>query len=148
MALGVSVGRRDIGIPFRHRLSYMGIIPAHFRQRGGWSIEDDPFHSVAERRLRGILNAAENSMIEGAKLVGGVIMIMRGHLATFSSDIGDDELRLIATNLIKMVRRAESKMALEQYVGAELNKLCAAPNPYAAIVSEASALVKNSKSSP
>ncbi len=84
-------------------------------------------------------------MVEEIKLIGGVITMMRGHLATFSSEINDDELRPIATNLVKMIHRGDSKMALEQYVGTELNKLSAAPNPYAAIVGEACVLVKNSK---
>ena len=82
-------------------------------------------------------------MIEDTRLVSGVVVIMRGHLALFSSDIGEDALHPIATNLVKMMRRSESKMAREQYVSTELNKLNAAPNPYKEIVAETCALVKN-----
>jgi hypothetical protein len=76
-------------------------------------------------------------MVEEAKLVTGVITIMRGHLTPFSSDISDDQLRPIARSLVKMICRSEPKRALDQYVGSELIQLSIEPNFYDKIVDEA-----------
>ena len=43
-----------------------------------------------------------------------------------------------------MIRAGGSSMALDQFVGSELNKLAVVPNPYAAIVADTTALIKNS----
>jgi hypothetical protein len=83
-------------------------------------------------------------MIQETKLVSGTATIIRSHLALFSAEITSDQILPIATKLVQMIHRSESKMALDQYVGIELNKLSVAPNPYEAIVTEASLLVKNS----
>jgi hypothetical protein len=78
------------------------------------------------------------------KLIDAILEIMRGHLRLFSSDVATDDLKPIATKLCRRIRAGESKMALDQFVGTELDKLFVAPNPYEQIVAEASALVKNS----
>ena len=83
-------------------------------------------------------------MVEKAKLVTGVITVMRGHLTLFSSDISDDDLRPIARSLVKMICRGEPNRALDQYVGSELNQLSIEPNPYDEIVDEACTIVRNS----
>jgi len=67
-------------------------------------------------------------MVEEAKLVTGVITIMRGHFTPFSSDISDDHLRPIARSLVKMICRSEPKRTLDQYVGSELIQLSIEPN--------------------
>jgi hypothetical protein len=86
---------------------------------------------------------ARKQMVEEAKLVTGVITIMRGHLTPFSSDISDDQLRPIARSLVKMICRSEPKRALDQYVGSELIQLSIEPNPYDKIVDEAYMLMSN-----
>ncbi len=79
-------------------------------------------------------------MVENAKLVTGVVAIMRRHLPSFASAISDDDLRPIAGSLVKMIRRNEPKRALDQYVGSELISLSIEPNPYDEIVDEACSL--------
>jgi hypothetical protein len=82
--------------------------------------------------------------VTDAELVEAIVTIMLKHLRLFSPEINADQLSPVAANLLQMIRRAESQMALEQYVGDRLFKLFAAPNPYAAIVQEARAVVENS----
>ena len=82
-------------------------------------------------------------MIGEAKLVTGVITIIRGHLTSASLDVSDDDLRPIARGLVKMIRRREPKRALDQYVGSKLIQLSIEPNLYNEIVDEACALMRN-----
>ena len=82
-------------------------------------------------------------MVENAKLVTGVVAIMRRHLPSFASAISDDDLRPIAGRLVKMIRRSEPKRALDQYVGSELILLSIEPNPYDEIVDEACTLMSD-----
>ena len=78
-----------------------------------------------------------------AKLIDCILEIMRGELRLFSSDITTDELKPIATRLYRFIQAGDSKIALEQFVATELTKLNAAPNPYAAVVARATALLRN-----
>ncbi len=82
-------------------------------------------------------------MVENAKLVSGVVAIMRSHLSPIASAISDDDLRPIAGSLVKMIRRNDPKRALDQYVGSEFILLSIEPNPYDEIVDEACLLIND-----